>query len=98
MKKVLQQLGSKSPEGRTSVPAFSPVNVNAHLDSSAKSYGNVISRVQPQTSRSNVFDISTGNQISLGSLDHVDPSLFDDKQLNLSLGQEPIAAGPGFSG
>jgi len=104
MKNILQRLMNETPKGQESAVPFTTVDVNKHLQSVSSSYSNVISRSSAQPSQSNVFDIKTGtqiqasNQVQLGNLDHVDPSLFDDKRLTLAPGQEPTAnQGPGFS-
>lgn len=99
MKNILKQL-SKLPEGKAfSTTPFATVDVSKHLQSAANSFGNVFSRAQAQQPQSNVYDMTTGNKIQLGGLDHIDPSLFDTKQLMLAAGQDMTPSqGPGFGG
>jgi len=85
-KQILRQLKTDAPQGRNAVPEFSKISNNSWQ--LANNYSNPISKPQA-ANNSNVFDISSGQQISLGDLNQVDPSLFDTSKLSLAPGQEP---------
>ena len=68
--KILKQLSSEIAQNRLSVPAFCEITNDSYL--LAKNYSNPIGRSSKPTAEpelSNVYDFSTGEQITFGDLE-----------------------------
>ncbi len=90
--KILKHLSSEIAQQRSSVPTFCEITSDSYL--LAKNYSKPFSRMTQTTAQaelSNVYDFSTGAQITLGDLDQLNPSLFDEHRLSLAPGQETVA-------